>query len=337
MVRNKKVIADQISRLSDALGKIIPWGTQYALLDFPAYSNVGDSAIWLGEIALLSKLTGNMPSYVSTMESFNADELLSALPDGPIIINGGGNFGDTWCSHQNFREAILELFKDRLVVQMPQSIKFNDETAIVKCANIIAAHPRFKLMVRDQQSLDFARLRFACNVDLVPDAAFALGTLKRPLVARHDIFMLLRTDCERADYDTSPFKLANAVSADWIYEPRNFTKKAYRVVRIKSLLKWQRNSNQKRLAYYQQVAQGRLNRGLRLLASGRCVITDRLHAHILSTLMDISHVALDNNYGKVSGYIDSWTKIYTGVQMATTANEAMEKLNYFLSNARSSS
>ena len=38
----------------DVLDPLIPRGSQVALFDFPNHSNVGDSAIWLGEQAYLS-------------------------------------------------------------------------------------------------------------------------------------------------------------------------------------------------------------------------------------------------------------------------------------------
>lgn len=56
----RRNIAAQIDRLKQVIGKIIPAGTKYALLDFSDYSNVGDSAIRLGEIKLSSQLTGNI-------------------------------------------------------------------------------------------------------------------------------------------------------------------------------------------------------------------------------------------------------------------------------------
>lgn len=326
MSRNEAVITAQITRLKEVIGKIIPAGTEYALVDFPDHSNVGDSAIWLGEIKLLSQLTGHTPSYVSTVETFNADELVRALPSGPILIHGGGNFGDIWRKHQDFREMILTKFKDRLIVQLPQSIKFHDESAINECTSVIAAHPRFHLLVRDQQSLEFSQHHFTCPTELVPDAALALGALNRPAKPHHEVFMLLRTDSERASYDRSPFDAVNGVSADWLDEPSGFRNASKRIAMIKALFKGAWSPEQRQLAFYQQLATGRLNRGLRMLSSGKHVITDRLHAHILSTLLDIPHVALDNNYGKVSGYINAWTKTYPGIQVATTAQEALEKL-----------
>ncbi len=62
--------------------------------------------------------------------------------------------------------------------------------------------------------------------------------------------------------------------------------------------------------FFKNLANARLNRGLRILSSGKVVVTDRLHAHILSVLLNISHSALDNNYGKISSYIKTWTHSY---------------------------
>jgi pyruvyl transferase EpsO len=52
-------------------------------------------------------------------------------------------------------------------------------------------------------------------------------------------------------------------------------------------------------------------------------VTDRLHAHILSVLLDLPHVVLDNNYGKVSGFMSCWTAGFPGVSTATSLPEAL--------------
>lgn len=327
MSRNEEVIAKQIKKLTEVIGKLVSYGTNYALIDFPDHSNVGDSAIWIGEIKLLKALTGHAPKYVSTVETFDYDELVRAIPQGPILIHGGGNFGDIWRKHQDFREMILTRFKNRLVVQLPQSIKFQDEAGISLCASAIAAHPNFHLLVRDEPSLMFAQRYFACDTQLVPDAAFAIQAISRPVPPRHSIFMLLRTDSERAEYDRAPLEKSSGVCADWLEEPQSFYRQSRMLSRVKSLLSGRWSKNSRRLAYYQQLANGRLDRGLRLLSSGQTVITDRLHAHILSTLLDIPHVALDNNYGKVSGYIKAWTHSYPCVKAAKTAQEALDEVS----------
>ena len=49
-----------------------------------------------------------------------------------IFIHGGGNFGDLWPEHQQFREMILQRYPDRPVIQLPQSIHFQDKANIAK-------------------------------------------------------------------------------------------------------------------------------------------------------------------------------------------------------------
>jgi exopolysaccharide biosynthesis predicted pyruvyltransferase EpsI len=328
MIRNEAVIVSQTNRLKEVLGKLLPVNTKYALIDFPNHSNIGDSAIWLGEIKLLVELTGELPSYVSTARTFDTEKFVAALPNGPILITGGGNFGDLWREHQDFRELILAKFKDRMVIQLPQSIKFNDEAAIVQCAEAISNHGRLHFLVRDLNSLALAQQRFSCTVELVPDAAFALGALARPLPPQHDVFMLLRTDIEQADYDRRMLAAIDAASGDWPEEDPSFDRSSKRKAAVKALLSGAWSPQQRRLVYYEQLATARLDRGLRMLSSGRKVITDRLHAHILSTLLDIPHVALDNNYGKISGYIAAWTQDYSALKIAKSASEALENLKH---------
>ncbi|MDI1309666.1 MAG: polysaccharide pyruvyl transferase family protein [Methylotenera sp.] len=328
MKRNEAVINMQVERLKNVLGKLIPFGTCYALIDFPDHSNVGDSAIWLGQIELLLQLTGNKPSYVCTLQNFDADELLKALPSGPIIMHGGGNFGDIWLSHQDFREMIIGRFKDRMIIQLPQSISFSNLASVNKTARIIEQHSNYHLLVRDQNSYEFAQQHFQCSLQLVPDSAFVIGSIKRPIQASKDVFMLLRDDAERAEYDRSLlYTILNSEHADWLEEPYSFNKKTKYSAVFQAIYSGHWNKRDARLTYYQLLAQGRVNRGLKLLSNGRHIITDRLHAHILSTLLDIPHVALDNSYGKVSSYISAWTHIYPAVQTAKTSDEALAKLN----------
>src|SRR5690606_14495563 len=135
--------------------------------------------IWLGETAWLRR-RNLAPAYVSTIRSHDPDALEAAVPEGAILLHGGGNFGTLWPAHQDFRLAMLERFPDRPIVQLPQSIHFAAEAAIAPCAGAIARRGRFSLCVRDVPSLDFARRHFPCETLLVPDMAFAIGPLQRP-------------------------------------------------------------------------------------------------------------------------------------------------------------
>jgi exopolysaccharide biosynthesis predicted pyruvyltransferase EpsI len=59
-----------------------------------------------------------------------------------------------------------------------------------------------------------------------------------------------------------------------------------------------------------------------LLSSGRVVITDRLHAHLLCLLAGIPHAVLDNSYGKLGGFLDRWTGEAAGVYRADSTEDA---------------
>ena len=61
-------------------------------------------------------------------------------------------------------------------------------------------------------------------------------------------------------------------------------------------------------ATYDPLARERLLRGCGLLSRGRVVITDRLHGHVLCLLLGIPHVLLENNYGKVRWFSETWTR-----------------------------
>jgi pyruvyl transferase EpsO len=53
-------------------------------------------------------------------------------------------------------------------------------------------------------------------------------------------------------------------------------------------------------------AEQRVERGCLLLGAGRTVVTDRLHGVLLALHLGRRVIAVDNNYGKLSSYLDTW-------------------------------
>jgi pyruvyl transferase EpsO len=74
---------------------------------------------------------------------------------------------------------------------------------------------------------------------------------------------------------------------------------------------------------YSPLARQRLARGLRILSAGEVVITDRLHGHILSLMLGIPHVILDNSYGKLSSFHEAWTATADDVHFAASPADAL--------------
>jgi exopolysaccharide biosynthesis predicted pyruvyltransferase EpsI len=312
--------------IQEALNAVTSPLANFALLDFPQFANVGDSAIWLGALRYFCQVHSREPTYVCSQDSIDYGALERAVPEGALFIQGGGNFGDLYPRHQDFRESIVQRFPNHTIVQLPQSIHFESSRNLDRARRIINGHHYFHLFVRDRKSYEIATNSFTCPVHLCPDLAFFLGPLRRPWRPAHNRVFLLRRDKEMAS-SVSPYRAlpGNFVMFDWIKEPLFTCRRIKLKVALNSLRfrdAGQFSTAALRPIYYRQLAEERLLRGLKLLASGKIVVTDRLHGHILCLLLGIPHFALDNSYGKISGFIDTWTAKCDLVRLPSSLREA---------------
>src|SRR3546814_1200935 len=137
--------------------------------------------------------------FSGSLNNFSETELWRAAPQGPILIHGGGNFGTTWPKHEALRLKLLRAFPGRSIVQLPQSLYYDDDLRIREMAEAIREPGAFTLLVRDAPSFAFAQRHFDCDVRLCPDAVLYLGRFQRAAPTA-DILELLRTDHERVRY-----------------------------------------------------------------------------------------------------------------------------------------
>jgi exopolysaccharide biosynthesis predicted pyruvyltransferase EpsI len=320
----KEIIRTLSARIDQVLSPLVPAGVPCALVEFPNYANAGDSAIWLGEKAWLRK-NGNPVVYSCTMDSYHPGQLADRLGTGVILLQGGGNFGDLWVSHQYFRERIVKDFPQNKIIQLPQSIHFQDPDRTERTRKVLGEHPDFTLLVRDQPSYDLATTELQVPVFLCPDMAFALGTLPRPGRPQEQILWLSRTDKETLN-QAAPLSSEGFVRTDWLEEPSSDSREE--LERLSRELKTEPSRFGDLFpplsAAYDRVAEERLLRGSTLLSQGSVVVTDRLHGHIMCLLLDIPHVLMDNSYGKVSGFYDAWTHSCELVQWAPSSEAVVE-------------
>jgi pyruvyl transferase EpsO len=300
---NLALIGRLQDRIHDCLKDCIPADEPVAMVDFPNYRNVGDSAIWLGQMAYLSSRHGKRPSYISELGDHSHDRLDAAMPSGPILITGGGTFGDIWPGHQDLRESILERWPGRLVVQLPQSIHYTSRENADRMARAIGRHGNFVLLVRDEASKDFAEKRFDCRVSLCPDMAFAMGAIEPVARSRFPVLAMLRTDREKASVPDLP-ACPDIPVEDWIEESRAAIRlvKALGAASAVSL-----DPERIKEGKLQAAARARVRRGIRQIARGSAIVTDRLHVHICSLLIGRPHAVLDNSYGKVRRFMAAFS------------------------------
>ena len=327
MSAHADLVTDLRSHLLTAAQQDLAKAERYVLLDHPSHWNVGDHAIWLGERELLAH-AGLRASYTASMRSLDWSVVKATSKDDPILLLGGGNLGDLWPRHQAFREEVISRFPNRRIVQMPQSVWFKSRESLEKARRCFESHPDFTLYARDRRSYRFVRENFEVPTFLFPDTALWLR-LDRLGHPRHDVLALIRADQE-SDLRGRQL-LSHLTHNDWLGRgPLPMVTAAGFGQRVAARVrKRQSIPGVSRLlgASFDSLSRYHLRRGVKLLSAGRVVITDRLHAHILCLLLDIPHVALDNSYGKVHGFIDTWTSESPLVHKAATLEDAIEMAN----------
>lgn len=279
-------------RCQEALQKVVPQegakSAPYALLDYPFYANIGDSAIWEGTRKWLEEHHGCAPAYVSTTFDLSTKTLDKLVPDGPIYIKGGGNFGDLYPAHHRFRFEVARRYGKR-VVHLPQSLHFNAAESFEDAKEL--ARLGGVLMVRDHPSVTLAE-QLGFEPLLVPDGAFCLGPQARIGEPDRDLLVLKRTDREDTGDAISGVDWGGEVPMTWAYAA------------LVSAIRERRIS---KLHAFDTLTAMRVKRGFAMLSRGRAVATDRLHGHIMSVLLGIPHFVSDNSTGKLTAFGEAWT------------------------------
>lgn len=308
------VIEQLKAKAAEVLDRLINKNSHCALLDFPNYSNVGDSLIWLGELNYLKSRNVNI-RYCCDINNYRRQALQKAVGEsGTILLSGGGNFGDLYPAHQRFRERIIKEFPRCKIIQLPQSIHFREMENLARFRSCVMAHDDFHLCVRDRAGVITAAENFSCPVYLCPDMAFFVN----PPPWKHTgnstgVVVLSRTDFEKQDpFYFQPIDVQNKIRiSDWLDEdvaPRAETLFRWTQQRLSWPSSKFPNRGLNRLALFAtaSMAESRMSRGIAILGEGEAVVTDRLHAMILSLLGNKRTYYADNANGKLSAFAAAW-------------------------------
>lgn len=313
------------------LAAVVP-DVPVALVNFPNHRNAGDSAIWLAEREALRRL-GRRVAYRCAWNGFSRSALRRRVGDGPILLNGGGNFGDLYAGQQGLREQILATCRDNPVVQLPESIWFRDPQKLDDMRRLVEAHGQVTILCRDRRSEALAREHFAAQVAYCPDMVLAFGTAQRPVAPTVDVLWLARRDAEAVS--AGPGQAADVEACDWLspFPGESEWPDGHRLdwaLTRRSLDMFGRSAWAASRFWtvparsFDRLAWAWVDRARRILARGRVVVTDRLHGHVLAAAMGIPTVVLDSSYGKVHDIARECTAAIPSTHLASTATEALE-------------
>jgi len=289
-------------QLSAIIAPFAEHGAGYALVEYPLYSNAGDHLIWLGARRLLRDIHGQDPLMTVAPKVSTPGSRQIHAQAAVIYLSGGGNFGALYRNLFSRKLAWIAANKGRKVVQLPQTLWFGDDQALLdRTCRIIEQHGNFLFMARDLRSFEFARRHFPCQTALAPDMAFALAGAfahSSGREASRPILSLLRRDAESAHGAA-----AIPGSVDWARGSR-------RCLSTQGMILLARGMRHLPPAWEMRAFDGYsgwlMRQARALLRMGRIVISDRLHGHILCLIMGIPHVMVDNRQGKISGFMETW-------------------------------
>jgi pyruvyl transferase EpsO len=306
-------------------GILVP-GQSVALVDFPNHENSGDSLIFLGQLRYLER-AGVKVDYIADGSRYNPSDLRALVPDGPILIQGGGNFGDRWDYMQALRERVIADFPERRIVQLPQGIDFGEGPKLVQAQKVLDAHPDLTLLIRDHAGVERTRKLFPkAKVLFCPDMAFGYGKVPSGDVSV-DAVVLRRNDSESVQV-VDRFTMQPSVShIDLDWGLTGFAKLVSKALHIPGALA-KRLPSLALLLYpvqhraYVAIAENNVRHAVRILGRGRLIVTDRLHASVLAALMGKPVVAMDNANGKVSAIIRDYLGGMPDVHFAASPKAA---------------
>ncbi|WP_158559255.1 polysaccharide pyruvyl transferase family protein [Deminuibacter soli] len=296
--------------------------SDYSLLDIPDYKNIGDHLIWGGELAFLKRLPYNM--------SYSANWIYCQLKDIPtsntILLQGGGNFGDIWRHHQEFRLKIISNFKQSKIVVFPQTVYYKDVEILKKDAAVFNQHPNLTVCARDAVTYEILKKYFhKNNIIMLPDMAFCLDLTEHiQTQPTNKVLLLERNDKElqqKLDIDNLLFKedkqkqleirdwprynqsrLSEAIENTINSLDIKISKRLIKVPVINQLID-PRHGMKRRDARTNYISNG-----IKFINRYDTIYTTRLHGYILSVLLNKQVYMLDNSYGKNSGFYNTWMK-----------------------------
>ena len=302
---------DKIKELRNVINnRLIPFiDNDYIYLDLPYHSNLGDTLIWEGTLRFLEQLP--YKCVYSTNIDYYSKPVISK--DTIIILHGGGNWGDLWPAHHQFRKKVIEDFPENRVIVFPQSVYYQEQKNLLEDASFYNAHPNVIICLRDYKSYEILNKHFPNKLLLVPDMAFFVDISRyRRTVETNKILFATRADKELSEELELNIIPSRAEIHDW--PTLDICPKYY--IRLEKLHRCTEKVDHlfsvqityKVIDFYWKniIRPHNVKTAIQFLCDYSVVYSTRLHVSILSILLEKKSCVLDNNYAKTMNFLDTW-------------------------------
>jgi len=311
-------------------------GIQYVnIVGYLGDENKGDAAIWTAEQMVLSTL-GITVNYVCSFKYIACDwgkfkRTLLLYNNSAVILPGGGNTKDIDSpfieySSMWFRIKIMSMFPTRPFRSFPQSISLKNETNLKETIRGYSTHGDVHIAARDIPSYAQLERDFqpaGIKITLVPDVVFAFGSRPEMRIGKtRDVDILfIRRDDKESKFD---WGLGNIERGNINLGPKGG-------IRTYWQMDWTRTKTPgiNKKTPWNAIASAKAHAGFQLLSTAWLVITDRLHVHIMSSIIGTPHILLDSVTGKNLGLHDTWTQDCNCARIAHNVTQAMHYARLF--------
>lgn len=276
----------------------------YVYWDLPYHTNIGDTLIWQGTCDFLEQVKHRCLS-IASKDTWHFCQL---KPSTVILLHGGGNFGDLWVQHQDFRLKIIQQYPNNRIIILPQTVFYSNEERMLKDAQLMALHKDLHICARDNHSYNLLQKYFLANhLYKLPDMAFCMNShiLKSKRVPPQSKTLLLkRTDKELVNHDFTKYIIEPETVEQHDWPTMEQYPQSMRI--LNALL------HRRYLKFIPDIYANTFFRkdlvetGIAFVSSYQNIYTTRLHVAILSILLEKPFVFFDNSYGKNKQFYESW-------------------------------
>ncbi len=262
------------------------------------YNNIGDHLISKVEKNFIQDNYQNYKIYEIPTPIYEKNRsIIKACikKDDIIFITGGGWMGSVWEKDELIMQGFINDLHTSHIIILPQTIYYEDNYQANKVLDsakkTYSRCQNLTICLRDYKSYLFARENFSmAKIYLLPDIALYDCDKKIETAEnkKANIGICLRKDAESLNNDILDFLNNNENLKN---EKKVFTST---LTKLNSVPIFLRNFI--------------INKKIKEFSKYKIVVTDRLHAMIISKLAGTVCYVLDNCTGKVKGVYDLWLK-----------------------------
>jgi exopolysaccharide biosynthesis predicted pyruvyltransferase EpsI len=320
------LFARQAQAIDACLDRYIPAGRPVALLQFPWDFNVGNHMMWVAAADYLKRRNARI-AYAAHGFNFDVEAMKRAVGDGVILFLGGVTVSRLWPRHAEVKRIVAAACPSNRLVSLPSTMLFVDDEDRREAGTIFGDHRDAVLIARDPVSGTSAREIFpeTIKIETIHDSAFRLPAQQRMGKPIHDIIWLARDDLEGVeskpptDVNVFDWPHDDAEGMRILFPGKLFSRLRSRAPMVDSI------SNPQISACYERFARYVLASGNKRLDTGKVLVTDRMHPHVLAALRSQPCVLLPDRFGKNRAVYDYSSRNFSTVHWAETPAEALTR------------